>query len=84
MNRDIDLKRFNARKYYLPKGTIVNYNVIINGKNFYDQAIDSDIKLYKEIRKLTAGQGEDCTTRCLLDYDYIKNYYRLIGIDLGR
>ena len=37
-------KRFKARKYYLPKGIIKNYNVIINGKNSYDQAIDSDIK----------------------------------------
>ena len=36
-------KRFNARKYHLPKGTIKNYNVIFNGKNFYDQPIDSDI-----------------------------------------
>ena len=27
-------------------------------KNFYDQAIDSDIKQYEEIRKLTTGQGE--------------------------
>ena len=45
-------KRFNAPKYYLPKGIIKNYNVIINGKNFYDQAIDSDIKQYEEIRKL--------------------------------
>ena len=25
-------KRFNARKYYLSKGIIKNYNVIINGK----------------------------------------------------
>ena len=39
----------------------------MNGKNFYDQAIDSDIKQYEEIRKLTTGQGEGCTT--LLDYD---------------
>ena len=29
-----------------------NYNVIINGKNFYDQPIDSDIKRYEELRKL--------------------------------
>ena len=27
-----------------PKGIIKNYNVIINGKNFYDQPIDSSIK----------------------------------------
>ena len=31
-------------------------------KNFYDQAIDSDIKRYEEIRKLTTGQGKDYTT----------------------
>ena len=36
-------KRFNARKYYLPKGIIKNYNVIING-NCDHQAIDSNIK----------------------------------------
>ena len=41
-------------------------------KNFYDQAIDSDIKRYEEIRKLITGQGEDFTTGCLLHYDYIK------------
>ena len=48
-----------------PKGIIKNYNVIINGKNFYDQPIDSSIKQYKEIRKLATGQGEDYTTGCL-------------------
>ena len=31
--------------------------------------IDSDIKQYEEIRKLTRLQGEDYTTGCLLDYD---------------
>ena len=58
--------------------------MIINGKNFYDQEIDSDIKQYKEIRKLITGKGEDYTTGCLLDYDYIKNHYRLKAIDLSR
>ena len=38
-------KIFFDRKYYSPKGIIKHYNVII--KNFYDQAIDSDIKRYK-------------------------------------
>ena len=46
--------------------------MIINGKNFYHQTIDSDINLYEEITKLTTGQGEDYITRCLLGYDYIK------------
>ena len=34
--------------------------------------------------KFLAGQGEDYTTGCLLDYDYIKNHYRLIAVDLSR
>ena len=42
--------------------------MIINGKNFYDHPVDSDIKRCEEIKKLTTGQGEDYTTRCLLDY----------------
>ena len=58
----VNAKRFNARKYYLLKGIVKNYNIIINWKNFYDQGNDSDIKLYEEIRKLTTGQGEDYTT----------------------
>ena len=44
-------------------------------KNFYNHPIDSDIKRYGEIRKLTTGQGEDYTTRCFLDYEYIKNHH---------
>ena len=66
-NQVADSKRFNAKSYYLLKGIIKNYNVIMNGKNFYDQAIDYDIKRYEEIRKITTGQGEDYTSGCLLD-----------------
>ena len=43
-----------------------------------------NVKRYEEIRSLTTGQGEDYTTWCLLDYDYIKNHYRLIAVDLSR
>ena len=63
---------------------IGNYHAIINRKNFCDWASVSDIKRYKEIRKSTNGQGEDYTNGCLFDYDYVKNYYRLMAIDLSR
>ena len=36
------------------------------------------------MRNLTTGQGENYTTGCFLDYDYIKNHYRLITADLSR
>ena len=50
-NQDNNSKRHKPKRYYLPKGIIKKYNVIINGKNFYDQASDSDVKLFEEIRK---------------------------------
>ena len=34
--------------------------------------------------KLMTGQSEDYTTGCLLDYEYVKNRYRLIAVDLSR
>ena len=43
-NQDDNAKRFRAERYYLPKGIIKNYNMIIHGKNFYNQAIDSKMK----------------------------------------
>ena len=58
--------------------------MIINGEKFYDQATDSDIKRYEDIRKLTTGQDEDYTTGCLLDYEYMKNNYSLKAVDLSR
>ena len=83
-NEDAVSKKFKAKRYCLQKGIINSCNAIINGKNFYDQPIDSDIKRYEEIRKLTTGQEENCTTGCLLEYEYFKNHYRLIEIDLSR
>ena len=83
-NQDDYAKIYKSQRYFLSKGIIKNYNVIFNGKHFYDQPIDSDIKLYEEIKKLTTGQGEDYIGGCFLDYEYIKNHYRLTAVDLSR
>ena len=50
-NQNSSSKRFKTWRYYLPKDKIKKNHVIINGKNFYDQAIDSDIKQFEETRK---------------------------------
>ena len=76
--------RFNAERYYLPNVIIKNYNMITYRKNVYDQLIDSDIKRYEEMEKITRRQGEYFTTRCFLEYEYFKNHYRLIAVDLCR
>ena len=74
----------NNKKYFLPRGEIKNYNVLIDGRNFYDQPINDIIKQYDEIRKVSTGYGDDYTTGCLLDYAYFKDNYRLIAVDLSK
>ena len=50
----------------------------------YDQPINDIIKQYDETRKIETGQGDDYTTGCLLDYQYFKDHYNLIAIDLSK
>ena len=75
--------RNSHTKYFLPRVNITNYNVLIDGRNFYDQPINDLVKQYEEIRKTATGQGEDYTTGCLLDYQYFKDHYQLIAVDLS-
>ena len=42
------------------------------------------VKQYDEIRKTATGKGDDYTTGCLLDYQYFKNHYNLLAVDLSR
>ena len=78
------------RRYFLPRVDIKNYNIEIDGRNFYDQPINNQetndiIKQYDELRKVSIGQGDDYTTGCLLDFAYFKKKpYRLIAADLSK
>ena len=54
--------------YYLPKVEINDYNVMIDGKNFFDQPINNNIKIYQNIREVATGKGDDYAAGCLLDY----------------
>ena len=44
------VERNSHSKYFLPRVNITNYNVLIDGKNFYDQPISDKIRKYDEIR----------------------------------
>ena len=78
------VERNNHRKYFLPRVNITNYNVLLDGRNFYDQPINDMIKQYDGIRKIATGQGDDYITGCLLEYQYFKDHYNLIAIDLSK
>ena len=72
------------RNHFLQSTEIKNYNVLIDGRNFYDQPINDWIKQYDQVRKISIGPGQNYTTRCLLDYAYFKDNYRLITVDLTK
>ena len=63
---------------------ITNHNVLIDGRNLYDQPIEDQIKKYDEIRKIATGQRDGYTTGCFLDYQYFKDHYQLIVVDLSK
>ena len=39
---------------------------------------------YENIRNIATGKGDDYTTGCLLDYQYVKDYYKMIPVDLSK
>ena len=68
----------------MPRVNITNYNALIDGRNFYDQPINDQIKKYDEIRKTSTGKGDNYTTGRLLDYHYFEKHYQLIAVDLSK
>ena len=78
-----DAQRISHNTYYLPNVEIKDYNIMINGENFFDQPIKNNKGTYENIRKIATGQGDDYTTGCLLDYPYFLDTYKMIAVDLS-
>ena len=79
-----DNYRSSARRYNLPNVKIKDYNIMINGENFFDQPIKNNKVTYENIRKIAIGQGHGYTTGCLLDYSYFADTYKMIAVDLSK
>ena len=77
-------QRTSNKRYYLPNVEINYYNVMIDGKNFFDQPAKNDKITYEKITKIAIDQGDYYTTDCLLDYVYFQNYYKMIAVDLSK
>ena len=48
---DHQFNKASQQIYYLPRNDLNNYNVIIDGRNFYDNPIESDTEKYRELKK---------------------------------
>ena len=76
--------RNGQRKYYLPRIDLEKYNFIIDGRNFYDNPIESDIEKYRKLKKVMIGKGEDYATESFLDFNYFDKHYKLVAVDLSK
>ena len=79
-----DEQRTSNKRYYIPNVEIKDYDVMIDGKNFFDQPVKNNKVTYENIRKIATGQGDNYTTGCLLDYSYFKDYCKMIAVDLSK
>ena len=79
-----EAQRISYKRHYLPTREIKNYNVMIDGENFFDQSVRDDLITYDNIRKIATDQGDDYTAGFLLDYNYFKKYHKMIAIDLSK
>ena len=68
--------------YYLPNVDIKGFNVLIDGKSFFDLPVKNEGEACEKIIEMS--NSNDYTTGNLLDFVYFKKNYRLIATDLSK
>ena len=66
----------------VPKIEIKDFNVLIDGKQFFETPVKNKEEPYEQIIKMS--KNNDYTTGNFLNYEYFKDHYQLIAIDLSK
>ena len=74
--------RTSFSDYYVPKVEIEDYNVIIDGTPFFEIPVKNKEGTYEKVIEIS--KNNDHNTGNLLDYEYFKDSYKLIAIDLSK
>ena len=74
--------RTSFSKYYVPKFEIKDFDVLIDGKAFFEIPVKNKEEAYDAIIEMS--RNNDYTTGNLLDYEYFKDQYKLIAINLNK
>ena len=74
--------RHSFSHYYVPNVRIKDFNVLIDGKSFFDLPVKNEEEAYEKI--IDMSNNNDYTTGNLLDFAYFKENYKLIAIDLSK
>ena len=81
---DADTRESTSR-LFLPYRLIDSYNVSVDGRHVFESPIkEGDGRGYEHLRSIMIGNGDDYTVGSLIDYNYFKKDYRIIGVDLSR
>ena len=57
---------------------IFQYNVMIDGRNSFNQLVKNNLRTYVNIGKTITNQVDNYRTGCLLDYPYFNKYFQLL------
>ena len=74
--------RYSYSNYYVSKVEIKDFNILIDGKSFFDLPVKNQEEAYKKIIEMS--RNNDYTTGNLLDFAYFTENYRLIAINLSK
>ena len=74
--------RDSFSRYCVPNVEIKDFNVWIDGKNFFDLPVKNEEEAYEKI--IERSGNNEYTTGNLLDFAYCKENYRLIAINLSK
>ena len=74
--------RQSFSQFYLLTVIVKDCNVLIDKLEFFDLPIKTEEEAYE--KNIDISRNNEYTTGNLLDYDYFKNYYKLIAIDLSK
>ena len=69
-------------RYFLQIVKIKDHNIIIDGKNQFDQPVKNDLRTHN-IKKIATDQEYDYTSGFFTRLSYFKNYYKMISINLS-
>ena len=74
--------RTSSSKYYTPKVEIKDFNVIIDGKRFFDVPVKNKEEAHENIIEIS--KNNDNTNGNILDYEYFSKNYKLVAIELSK
>ena len=70
------------KKYDVPKVEVKVFNVLIDGKKFFETPVKNKEEAYEAIIEMS--KNNDYTAGNLRDYEYCSKHYKLTAIDLSK